>query len=1159
MTIPRLLLLPLLLLTALTASAELLLSGPLSPETALELDRTDSGYRIRIRAENPYARLSGRLGVAAERAVLRELERFPAELEIPFSEIGENAPLRLALELAYFNADGSLRQREVFLAPAFGDRLPEDFRFWQVFDYDGYRAGEEARAREIAFSVEQPFPGKLSVVIEKPDGTRVRNLISGLEYAPGKQRIVWDGRDEFGNLVAPGEYRFRAVSHPGLRPEFQMQFANGDETMFTPFGSNHGTMTAVTANRRYVFAAAPITEGGWAIVALTPEGRFVRGFRQISGCGIQEVFLAADERRLYVINDGRSWSGKTDPPCITLSSYDPETGNIVAPRGSRAQLARLYVGTARSTEPGAEQRLPLRGAALCGGKLYLANGELEVLMEVDPETGRELRKLKLPAPGPLAADRGKLYAISGRELGEFDPADGRFHARFSVPFPVRGLTVGPDGFYLTGAPDHTVKVFAPDGKLLRSLGEPGGPYAGAWRPDRLVRPVGLAFDAEGKLWLAEKRENPKRLVRLDPTTGKALYSKIGCPPYGSPGVGFDPEHGTRWIGQSCLWELDPEVGTSRITSVLQPAAGHLDGRIQEPLNYRFVHRDGRTFVLGSKSLNLISELRPDGTLRDLAILTDVVNFYRGIGYRDDPAFLSAVKKVFPKASETNKFRDPSCRYAGLLWVDRNGNGKLDEEEFEFTPPNVKFGHFGWGQLFDSLELTLPYQNAAGEQFVLTLKPDGYLPSGAPNYSLQRTLSEAKKLSSELPPGSRSIIEGAMDDGAGGILVNTSPYLFSLTRDGRIRWFYRNLWTGVHGSHNAPLPRPGELQGVLFGLGTAPLDDQSRVAVFAGNHGRYFVFTTDGIYLDEMFSDCRVAEVVGPGLIGGEAFGGNFAFDAARRRYRLSAGSSGYRIYNLKGLEQLRRQEGTIQVSSEQLAAAARLQQAAPPDAATRTAHIARLSGPRPDLRKQPVAADWSTADWPLRVWAGYDAQNLYLEYQVADHSPWLNRGDDWTLLFKTGDSVDFQFSTDPAAPAGRAGAANGDRRLLIAPFRGRPAAVLYTFTGPVEGQANPVEFTSPWRSFKVADVRLLKSADIKVETAPGSYRVTVSVPLRELGLTDPAGAALSGDFGVIYGDQEGTVNLSRRYWSNQATGLVNDIPGEIMPDPRRWGILKFGE
>ena len=90
-------------------------------------------------------------------------------------------------------------------------------------------------------------------------------------------------------------------------------------------------------------------------------------------------------------------------------------------------------------------------------------------------------------------------------------------------------------------------------------------------------------------------------------------------------------------------------------------------------------------------------------------------------------------------------------------------------------------------------------------------------------------------------------------------------------------------------------------------------------------------------------------------------------------------------------------------------------------------------------------------------------------------------------------------------------------------------------------------------------MRLLKSADIKVETAPGSYRVTVSVPLRELGLTDPAGAALSGDFGVIYGDQEGTVNLSRRYWSNQATGLVNDIPGEIMPDPRRWGILKFGE
>ncbi len=48
-----------------------------------------------------------------------------------------------------------------------------------------------------------------------------------------------------------------------------------------------------------------------------------------------------------------------------------------------------------------------------------------------------------------------------------------------------------------------------------------------------------------------------------------------------------------------------------------------------------------------------------------------------------------------------------------------------------------------------------------------------------------------------------------------------------------------------------------------------------------------------------------------------------------------------------------------------------------------------------------------------------------------------------------------------------------------------------------------------------------------------------------------------GDFGVIYGDEEGTINLLRSYWSNPSTGLVNDVPGETMISPGLWGTLRF--
>jgi hypothetical protein len=160
------------------------------------------------------------------------------------------------------------------------------------------------------------------------------------------------------------------------------------------------------------------------------------------------------------------------------------------------------------------------------------------------------------------------------------------------------------------------------------------------------------------------------------------------------------------------------------------------------------------------------------------------------------------------------------------------------------------------------------------------------------------------------------------------------------------------------------------------------------------------------------------------------------------------------------------------------------------------------------------------------------------------------------MLFKTGDSVDFQFSTDPKAKPDRTTPVPGDRRLLIAPFQDQSIAVLYSYREP--GATAPMSFASPWRAEKVDKVTELKSAKISVLRGDGTYTLSVSVPLADLGL--PAAGQemeLKGDFGVIYGDTAGSMDLLRSYWSNQATGLVNDVPGEIMIEPRMWGTLKF--
>lgn len=1136
------------------------LSGKMSPEVRIAVRQAGMDYIVRVEAQNPYAHVTARLGVAAATNAVFALDKLPAEKRVTPAEIGAGGGLRLALEASWFNADGALRQREVFRAPAVGNRLPEDARLWETFDYASYRERVADLAQRIRFPVKQPLEGKLTVVIETPTGKRIRNLVSGQDAALGTQMIEWDGRDEVGNLVSPGSYRYRTASHSGITPEYTMQFSNGGEKTFQPFGSNHGTMTAMTANSTLVFAAAPITEGGWAIIAINPEGLFVRGYRQVGGAGIEEVALAADERRLYVLNDGGAWSGRGKAPALTLTVYEIATGDIVS-RKESCQYTVLRDREMREYRPGEKRVYALAGAVCLKGRLYVSDREKGCIYVVDVETGKPVSEIPLAEAGVLASDNGNLVAASGDHLVSIDLASKSITQLFHLPFVPRGLCLDAKSFYLTGDADGTVKFFNRSGKCVKSLGEPGGAYEGAWRPERLVNPAGVTLASDGALWVAEDRRNPKRLSKWDLITGRCVYDKVGCPAYGSPGAGFDCEQPERWFGQRCQWKVDQTAGKAEIVSVLQKHEGHLQGKIEECLNYTFVHKDGRTFVLGTYKGTLISELMPDGSLIDRALISDVHSLLYGLGWKYTSAFCDTVEKRFPKASREQKYCDESCRYVGTLWVDADGDGDFDADEFQFLPPGTKLSSFGWGLKLNDLTLRLPYRNEKMEEQVLTLCPAGYNACGAPAYSFETARANAATLTFDLPQGSRTILDTTINDSRNNIVVNTDPFMFSIAADGQLNWLFPNRWTNVHGSHNAPLPKPGELQGILFGLGTAPLDKQGDVMVFVGNHGRFFVMTTDGLYLDEMFQDCRVAEVVGPGLIGGEAFGGSFGYDRTNKRYVLQAGCSGYRIYHLNGLDSVVRSEGEIKVTSAMLASAARHTQAAARESATHKqatlVHLAERA--KLNFGLLPVSAEWVSGSLKIRMRGAYDTQNLYLQYEVSDASPWVNNGKDWTQLFKTGDAVDLQLGTDISAPTGRKSAAPGDVRLSIASFNGKPLAVRYRYRLKDKAGANPVEFASPWRSEKVDDVIKLENVKVQVQTSEGGYRLEATVPLADLGLDSVIGKTLCGDFGVIYGDRLGTVNLSRVYWSNQATGLVNDVPGETMLAPDLWGTIKFNE
>ena len=87
-------------------------------------------------------------------------------------------------------------------------------------------------------------------------------------------------------------------------------------------------------------------------------------------------------------------------------------------------------------------------------------------------------------------------------------------------------------------------------------------------------------------------------------------------------------------------------------------------------------------------------------------------------------------------------------------------------------------------------------------------------------------------------------------------------------------------------------------------------------------------------------------------------------------------------------------------------------------------------------------------------------------------------------------------------------------------------------------------------------MRQLREAEIVVKTTGNAYVVDAVIPLGSLGLK-ALDTPLRADFGVTFGDAEGTETQLRSYWANPATMLVDDIPGEIMLHPNLWGDVTF--
>jgi len=376
------------------------------------------------------------------------------------------------------------------------------------------------------------------------------------------------------------------------------------------------------------------------------------------------------------------------------------------------------------------------------------------------------------------------------------------------------------------------------------------------------------------------------------------------------------------------------------------------------------------------------------------------------------------------------------------------------------------------------------------------------------------------------------------------------------RDGRKMWSYReypddatiSMEPGQYVSPTRLLSPPFRPHGTI-----------GEVFVVNGEMGNYYVFTTDGLFLQtlggdaRLFPPIRLLEAKRGQVMDGMSFEQEHFHPTITQipngEVYMVAGFTCSSIYHVEGWETAQRREfGTVSLTSE-MAERTPATQVEPHRAPGRQGieipleTVQNLSQWKPDGR---IAID-QHASAAIAV----DAAKLYVQWRTDDRDLLSNAATDFRFLFKKGGGLDLML--DPA-PTGDPGAKPSSRilRLLITRAQGQTKAVLYRPCAPGSPPEQRTVFASPVGEVAFESV-LDVSSSVQLEQSDGTY--SVWIPLELLGWNPRSGQKFRADVGVLRGN--GAQTLQRAYWNNRNTAIVSDIPSEARLQPDNWGVWQI--
>lgn len=1038
---------------------------------------------------------------------------------------------------------------------------------------------------------------RFTLIIEDARGRRIRSLAGDcdpLDYTvkgaekPGQRtvQVLWDCLDDHGAMAPPGSYRVRGLTHQGLGAEYEMCFYNPGTPPWSTrdgrgaWGADHTSPVAVATGGDWTVVSFPGAEGGMGIIGIDSTGQKRWGDRR----GV--TALAADAHYVYAYVT--SWY--TDE---ALVRYELKTG-AVTPFVLDGKERPVDLSVKELLGQDAAEKitaLAVHGDTLALAVAGKAPDSHEAALILLDATSAKVR-LRLPCAridGLAFTADGALYGLLGNSICRLNPASSTnalaTQAVVTLADTVRpvGLATDIEGNLLVtdNGPDSQVKAFSPAGNPVYTCGKRGGrSIRGSFDPQGLTRHMSaLAVDARGQVWVVEQWNYPRR-VSVWGRDGKLVRDYLGNTGYaGANCYLHDQDASLAYCGPlefkldkatrkatltNIMWVPDPAQGESFAldtggNSLPQRCTSAASGK---PHEYLYTHEN----VLWGGTGNVVFMQRNGGWQPVAAICL--------VGHISGSTKYGGALDVPPSGEWAGL-----NAYDGVVWNDLNHDGKVQRSECTIVltgkPNTAQSGgqpafsiDNGWGgRLGDDLSI---YTSG-----ITRWKPQRYTDDGAPIYSLDSRYPLAPDTGDLAPvPGEKSLIALSWVGYAGPTKLTAVD-----TERGAVQWYYPNPYPGVHGSHDATMPKPGMLIGPLKTMGTAHLsDDIGTVFAMRGNLGQDFFMTTDGLFVGALFQDCRLpgdnlpdseAALLGMPMEGysegGEPFNGWFG-KQNDGKVRLTTGMAreAGMILRITGLETIKRfTAGTLTVDMPTLARAN----------ADNIARQAKAAAPKTCVVKAtaaPMVVNADAGKWqampaitvaregmPERatVKLAYDATTLYAIFQVEDASPWCNEGKDFARLFKTGDAVDIQLAGIPGNKAGR-DPQPGDQRLVIAPYAGHTTVVRMVAVDASAPRALARNYTTGWTKH-FDRVEIVQTAQTAQKVEGNRYTVEVAIPLQAIGLALKPGLTLRGDVGFISSNAAGLIDTARTYWSNKATNLVNDLPLEAWFSPEAWGTLTF--